>query len=190
MSHPRILGLTGSIGMGKSTVAEMFERAGVPVYAPEKGVQSDGGEAVASPGLTTGDPVIAAAQAEQGLALDPGWRPRLEEVRRLGLAAGQHRRSRSVRGPTWDDDRGRRRGARAMNRGPRWNIQCNLNHRGCAWICSLSSEQVGARTGVSWRLRQTALENHIQTKPQSPGISPRKDGAGRGAVTVIETHNG
>ena len=33
------------------------ERAGVPVYAPEKGVQSDGGEAVASPGLTTGDPV-------------------------------------------------------------------------------------------------------------------------------------
>lgn len=25
------------------------ERAGVPVYAPEKGVQSDGGEAVVSP---------------------------------------------------------------------------------------------------------------------------------------------
>ena len=39
------------------------ERAGVPVYAPEKGVQSDGGEAVASPGLTTGDPVKVARDA-------------------------------------------------------------------------------------------------------------------------------
>ena len=36
------------------------ERAGVPVYAPAKGVQSDGGEAVASPGQTTGDPVKVA----------------------------------------------------------------------------------------------------------------------------------
>lgn len=36
------------------------ERAGVPVYAPEKGVQSAGGEAVASPGLTPGDPVKVA----------------------------------------------------------------------------------------------------------------------------------
>ena len=36
------------------------ERAGVPVYAPEKGVQSDGGEAVAAPGQTSGDPVKVA----------------------------------------------------------------------------------------------------------------------------------
>lgn len=39
------------------------ERAGVPVYAPEKGVQSDGGDAVSAPGLTTGDPVKVARDA-------------------------------------------------------------------------------------------------------------------------------
>ncbi|MBW3082751.1 signal recognition particle protein [Bifidobacterium phasiani] len=36
------------------------ERAGVPVYAPEKGVQSDGGDEVSAPGQTTGDPVKVA----------------------------------------------------------------------------------------------------------------------------------
>ena len=42
------------------------ERAGVPVYAPEKGVQSDGGDQVSAPGETTGDPVKV---ARDGVAL-------------------------------------------------------------------------------------------------------------------------
>ncbi|WP_120716876.1 dephospho-CoA kinase [Tsuneonella amylolytica] len=66
MSRPFILGLTGSIGMGKSTVAAMFEAAGIPVFdadAEVRRLQGPGGTLVppieaAFPGSTGPDGVL------------------------------------------------------------------------------------------------------------------------------------
>ncbi len=87
MSKPFVLGLTGSIGMGKSTVADMFERMGVPVFDADSEVRQlqgpDGGlvEAIehAFPGTTGADSVD---RAKLGAAVfgDSAALARLEEI--------------------------------------------------------------------------------------------------------------
>ncbi|WP_296675302.1 dephospho-CoA kinase [Novosphingobium sp.] len=101
MSKPFILGLTGSIGMGKSAVAEMFRALGVPVFDADAAVhelQGPDGACVAPierafPG-TTGPggvdrPRLGAAvfgDAEALTRLEAIVHPEVAEMRRTFLA--------------------------------------------------------------------------------------------------------
>ena len=84
---PFVLGLTGSIGMGKSTVAEMFEALGVPVFdadAEVRRMQGPGGSLVAAieaefPG-TTGEPGVDREQLGAAVFGDPAALARLEAI--------------------------------------------------------------------------------------------------------------
>lgn len=87
MPGPRILGLTGSIGMGKSTVAAMFAAEGVPVFDADATVhrlQGPGGELVAAieaafPGTVGPNGVDRATLAARVLGDDAAMR-RLESI--------------------------------------------------------------------------------------------------------------
>lgn len=82
-----VLGLTGSIGMGKSTVAQMFRDEGVPVFDADACVhrlQGPGGRLVAAiesafPGTTGADGVNRAALGRVVLGDDSAMR-RLEAI--------------------------------------------------------------------------------------------------------------
>jgi dephospho-CoA kinase len=80
-----VLGLTGSIGMGKSTTAKLFAEAGVPVYDADATVHMIyEGEAVpaieaAFPGTTAGGKVDRARLSAQ-VVQDPAAIKRLEQV--------------------------------------------------------------------------------------------------------------
>src|ERR1700735_1556676 len=81
----RVLGLTGSIGMGKSTTAKLFAEAGVPVYDADATVHSVyQGEAVpaieaAFPG-TTSDGKVDRAKLSAKVVHDPAAIQRLEQI--------------------------------------------------------------------------------------------------------------
>ena len=81
------LALTGSIGMGKSEVARIFERAGIPVFdadAEVRKLQGPGGELIEAierrfPGTTGAEGVDREALSQHVLA-NPGELQALEEV--------------------------------------------------------------------------------------------------------------
>ncbi|MBC9034590.1 dephospho-CoA kinase [Sphingomonas sp. JC676] len=87
------LGLTGSIGMGKSTVAAMFEAEGIPVFDADAVVhelQGPGGALVAAiegefPGMTTESGVNRALLREMVLGDDAAL-ARLEALVHPGVA--------------------------------------------------------------------------------------------------------
>lgn len=96
MTRPLTLGLTGSIGMGKSTVARMFADAGVPVFDSDATVhvlQGKGGRLVAAieaafPGTTGPQGVDRTALGEAVLG-KPASLERLEAI--VHPAVGEER---------------------------------------------------------------------------------------------------
>jgi len=87
MSGPFILGLTGSIGMGKSTVAAMFEELGVPVFDADAVVRAmqgpDGalvGAIEAAFGGTTGPHGVDRERLGEAVFDDPEALARLEAI--------------------------------------------------------------------------------------------------------------
>jgi dephospho-CoA kinase len=91
-----VLGLTGSIGMGKSTTAAMFEAEGVPVYDSDAAVHAlyaAGGAAVASveaafPGVVI-DGAIDRAKLSAKVVGDPEALAKLEAI--VHPLVGAHR---------------------------------------------------------------------------------------------------
>jgi len=87
MSRPVVLGLTGSVGMGKSTVARMFEELGVPVFDADAVVhrlQGPGGALVeaieaAFPG-STGPNGVDRGKLGAAVFADPAALARLEAI--------------------------------------------------------------------------------------------------------------
>ncbi len=94
MSKPFILGLTGSIGMGKSAVAAMFRELGVPVFDADAAVhqlQGPGGALLpaieaAFPG-TTGPEGVDRPQLGAAVFGDPEKLKRLEKIVHPAVAA-------------------------------------------------------------------------------------------------------
>ena len=88
MTRPFVLGLTGGIGMGKSTTSAMFAESGVPVWDADAAVHrlyAPGGVAVgpvsaAFPGTLAPDGSLDRTALKRAIAADPGALARLESL--------------------------------------------------------------------------------------------------------------
>ena len=92
----RVLGLTGSIGMGKSTTAKLFAEAGVPVYDADATVhrlyEGEAAPAIEAvfPGTTSGGKVDRAKLSARVIH-DPAAMKRLEEIVHPMLGASRQK---------------------------------------------------------------------------------------------------
>src|SRR6202158_5000565 len=91
-----ILGLTGSIGMGKSTTAKLFAEAGVPVYDADAAVHRlYEGEAAAAIGAacpgTTEDGKVDRNRLSARVVHDPAAIKRLEQIVHPMLGASRQK---------------------------------------------------------------------------------------------------
>ena len=99
MTRPVILGLTGSIGMGKSTVAVMFAAEGVPVFdadAEVRAMQGPGGALVAEieqalPGSTSPEQGVLRDELGARVFGDPDQLARLEFIVHPAVARKRER---------------------------------------------------------------------------------------------------
>ena len=100
----RILGLTGSIGMGKSTTAKLFAEAGVPVYDADAAVhkiyEGEAAPAIeaAFPG-TTVDGKVDRAKLSAKVVHDPAAIKQLEQIVHPMLGASRKNSSMRPNGP-------------------------------------------------------------------------------------------
>ncbi len=91
-----ILGLTGSIGMGKSTTAKLFKEAGVPVYDADAAVhkiyEGEAAPAIeaAFPG-TTADGKVDRNKLSAKVVHDPAAMKRLEQIVHPMLGASRQK---------------------------------------------------------------------------------------------------
>ncbi len=83
--RPFLLGLTGSIGMGKSTTSQLFRDAGIPVWDADETVHrlySTGGEGAAAIGRlrpgAVGESGVDRAALKRWIAAEPGALTRIE----------------------------------------------------------------------------------------------------------------
>lgn len=107
----KIIGLTGGIGMGKSSVAAMFRRRGIAVFdadAAVRALQAPGGAAIALieaafPGVVAGG-VLDRGRLRRRILAEPAAKRRLEAImhrlvraeQRRFLAQARRRRTRTV----------------------------------------------------------------------------------------------
>lgn len=94
MSRPFVLGLTGSIGMGKSAVAAMFAELGVPVFDADAAVHAlQGPQGALLPAIeaafpgTTGPGGVDRAKLGAAVFGDPAALKRLEGIVHPAVAA-------------------------------------------------------------------------------------------------------